>query len=91
MALTWHLCEGTLGDTSPWTVELVHKGVRALAVSVRDPDRHDVWRAAEHGEKPSQGSGFHAEYEEGVKGDRVTVWFDARLRAEPVRIAYAVG
>lgn len=90
MALVWHLLESNLGDVSPWTTELGHTGVCGLVVSVRDPDRATCWRAAEHGEERARGAGFHAEYEQHVDGDRVAVWFDGRLRAEPVRVVFAV-
>jgi hypothetical protein len=90
MPLTWHLLDARLGDKSPWSLDLAHRDVRALVVSVHDPDVPGTWRAAEHGEQRSQGAGFHATYEHGDDRDRVTVHFDGRLRSEPIRIAYAV-
>jgi hypothetical protein len=90
MALVWHLLEANLGDTNPWTANLGHTGVRALVVSVQDPDRANTWRAAENGEQRSRGTGFHAEYEHHPGGDRVSIWFDGRLRAEPVRVVFAI-
>ena len=90
MALQWHWVEANLGDDSPWTADLGKTGVRALAVSVHDPEQAGVWRAAEHGEERARGSGFHAEYSHHPAGDRVAVYFDGRLRDEPVRVAFAV-
>jgi hypothetical protein len=90
MPLTWHLLESRLGDHSPWTAPLGHKGVCALTLALSDPDHPRVWRAAEHGEQVSRGSGFHAEIEEGPDQDRVHIYFDGRLRQERVRIAFAV-
>lgn len=90
MELRWRLLESRLGDESPWTVTLPERGVVALVVSVHDPDEPGSWRAAEHGEQRSQGSGFHASYAGGPTGDVVTVAFDSRLRDEPVRVAWAV-
>ena len=90
MPLTWHLVEGRLGDTSPWTAPLGHSGVCALAVSVADPERAGLWRAAEHGQQAARGSGFCAEIEERAGGDLVHVIFDSRLRQERVRVAFAV-
>ena len=90
MNLVWKLLETSLGEESPLRIRLSERGVRALVVSVRDPDQPARWRAAEHGEQRSSGAGFHAEYEEMPDGDEITVWFDGRLREEPVRIAWAV-
>ena len=56
MALVWHLLEANLGETNPWTANLGHTGVRALVVSVHDPDQANTWRAAEHGEQRSRGA-----------------------------------
>jgi hypothetical protein len=89
-SLKWYLLEANLGDHSPWTADLGVTGVRALVVSVHDPDQAGCWRAAENGEQQSKGAGFHAEYEHHADGDRIAVWFDGRLRAEPVRVAFAV-
>lgn len=90
MNLVWKLVETTLGEDSPLRLRLPESGVRALVVSVRDPDRPTLWRAAEHGEQRSPGAGFHAEYEQDPAGDEVLIWFDGRLRQEPVRVAWAV-
>jgi len=90
MRLTWHLLDARLGDHSPWSAPLGHAGACALAVSVADPERAGIWRAAEHGEQVSRGSGFHAEIESRADGDLVHVYFDGRLRQERVRVAFAV-
>ena len=90
MPLVWHLHEAVLPETSPYVAPLGQRGVRALAVSVRDPDQPRVWKASEYGEQSHKNNGFHAEYEEGAAEDRLILWFDSRLRQEPVRVAFAV-
>jgi|1048.fasta_scaffold203028_2 hypothetical protein len=90
MRLTWHLLDARLGDTSPWSAPLGHAEVCALTVAVADPERAGIWRAAEHGEQVSRGSGFHAEVASHPEGDTVLVYFDGRLRQERVRVAFAV-